>query len=173
MRKEGVVLKHRVDVALVGRHAFGGLAEDLDVTFCRLLETGNEAQAGGLARSGRAEHSEEFTLRNVEGDAVYSPHRAEMAADIYESNGWRHGAAPSRGRPGLGDPGRRFLVGRVTCRGWRCSPLPTASRVRRCPPVRIWPLAYARTRSSQNCRTRWWRSPYRSRAHCPCRPPAP
>ena len=90
MRKEGVVLEHGVDVALVGRHAFGGLAEDLDVTFSRLLETGNEAQAGGLARAGRAEHGEEFALGDIEGHAVDGPHRAEMAADIHEFDGWRH-----------------------------------------------------------------------------------
>src|SRR5262249_31875788 len=61
-----------------------------DVTVCRLLETGNEAQAGGLARPGRAEHGEEFALGDIEGHAVDGPHRAEMAADIHEFDGWRH-----------------------------------------------------------------------------------
>src|SRR4029078_12238844 len=91
-------------VALVGRHAFGGLAEDLDVTFCRLLETGNEAQAGGLARAGRAEHSEEFALGDIEGHAVDGPHRPKMAADIHESNGRRHGLRRRGERPGSSEP---------------------------------------------------------------------
>src|SRR5262245_23479705 len=102
MRKERVVLEHGIDVALVGRHAFGGLAEDLDVTFCRLLETGNEAQAGGLARAGRAEHGEEFALGDIEGHAVDGPHRAEMAADIREFDGWRHWLHHRGSGPALG-----------------------------------------------------------------------
>ena len=100
MRKQGVVLEHGVDVALVGRHAFGGFAEDLDMALVRLLEAGNEAQAGRLARARRAEHGEEFAFHDVEGDAIDGADRAEVAGDVDESNGRRHGAAPSRERPG-------------------------------------------------------------------------
>src|SRR5262245_65749244 len=108
MRKEGVVLEHGVDVALVGRHAFGGLAEDLDVTFRRLLETSNEAQAGGLARAGRAEHGEEFALGDIEGHAVDGPHRAEMAADIHEFDGWRHWLRIRGSGPAVGGRAARW-----------------------------------------------------------------
>ena len=91
MRKERVVLEHGVDVALVGRHAFGGLAENLDMPLVRLLEAGNEAQAGGLAGARRPEHGEELAFGDVEGDAVDGADRAEMAAAVDESNGGRHG----------------------------------------------------------------------------------
>ena len=79
MGKQRVVLEHGVDVALVGRHAFGGLAENLDMALVGLLEAGDEAQAGGLARARGAEHGEELALGDVEGDAVDGPDRAEMA----------------------------------------------------------------------------------------------
>ena len=91
VRKQRVVLEHRVDVALVGRHAFGGFAEDLDMTLVRLLEAGNETQAGRLARARGAEHGEELALGDVERDAVDGPDRAEVTTDIDESNGRRHG----------------------------------------------------------------------------------
>ena len=80
MRKEGVVLEHRVDVALVGRNAFGGLAENLDMPFVGLLEAGNEAQARRLARAGRPEHGEELAFRDVEGHVIDGADRAEVAA---------------------------------------------------------------------------------------------
>ena len=81
MRKERVVLEHRVDVALVGRHAFGGLAEDLDVALVGLLEAGDQAQAGGLARARRPEHGEELAFGDVERDAIDGADRAEVAGD--------------------------------------------------------------------------------------------
>ena len=77
--KEGVVLKHRVDVALVGRNAFGRFAENLDMTLVGLLEAGDQPQARGLARARRAEHGEELALCDVEGHAVHGSHRAEVA----------------------------------------------------------------------------------------------
>ena len=101
MRKERVVLEHRVDVALVGRHAFGGLAENLDMTFVRLLEAGNQAQAGGLARAGRPEHGEELAFSDVESDAIDGADRAEVAAAVDESNGWRHGLGHRGSGPAL------------------------------------------------------------------------
>jgi hypothetical protein len=101
MREEGVVLEHRVDVALVGRNAFRGLAENLDVTFVGLLETGNETQARRLARARRSEHGEELAFSDVEGDAIDGTDRAEVAAAVDEPNGWRHGLGHSGSGPGL------------------------------------------------------------------------
>ena len=62
MREERVVLEHRIDVAPVGRHALGGLAENLDMAAGRLFEAGDQPQAGRLARARRAEHGEEFAF---------------------------------------------------------------------------------------------------------------
>jgi hypothetical protein len=47
VRKQRIVLEYGVDVAAVGRDAVGLAAEYLDAAGGRLLEAGNEAQAGG------------------------------------------------------------------------------------------------------------------------------
>jgi len=87
MREERIVLEDRVDVAPVGRHAFGGLAEDLDMAACGLLEAGNQPEAGGLAGTGRAEHGEELAGRDLQIDAIHSADLAEMARHLLETNG--------------------------------------------------------------------------------------
>ena len=69
MREQRIVLEHGVDVAPVGRDALGALAENLDVAGGRLLEAGDQAQAGGLARARRPEHGEELARPDVEVDA--------------------------------------------------------------------------------------------------------
>ncbi len=87
MREQRIVLEHGVDVAPIGRHALGALAEDRDRARGRLLETGDQAQAGGLAGTGRAEHGEELARHDVEIDRVDGAHAAEMARDFLEGNG--------------------------------------------------------------------------------------
>ena len=87
MREEGIVLEHRVDVAAIGRHALGGLAEDLDMAVGRLLETGHQAQAGGLAGAGGAEHGEELAGRDLQIDRIDGADLAEMARYVLETNG--------------------------------------------------------------------------------------
>ena len=90
MREERVVLEDRVDVAPVGRDALGALAENLDAAGCRLLEAGDQAQAGGLARAGWSEHGEELALADVEVDGIDGPDRAEVARHLLEGDGWGH-----------------------------------------------------------------------------------
>ena len=51
VRKQRVVLKHRVDVPVVRRHAEHAAAMQRDRAVIRLLEAGDQAQAGGLARA--------------------------------------------------------------------------------------------------------------------------
>ena len=90
MREQRVVLEDGVDVAPIGRDAVGALAENLDVAGGRLLEAGDQAKAGRLARAGRAEHGEELARPDVEVDGVDGLHRAEMARDLFEGDGWGH-----------------------------------------------------------------------------------
>jgi hypothetical protein len=90
MREEGVILKDGVDAAAIGRHALGGFAEDFDMAAGRLLEAGHQAQTRGLARTGWAEHGEEFALGNLEVHAIDGAHGAEVAGNIVEENGGRH-----------------------------------------------------------------------------------
>src|SRR5262245_34041454 len=90
MGEERVVLEYRVDAALVGRQAFGGIAEDFDVARRRLLETGDQAQAGCLARARRAEHGEEFTLGDLERHIIDGAHAAEVPRHMLETDGGDH-----------------------------------------------------------------------------------
>jgi hypothetical protein len=48
---------------------------DRDQAGGRLLEAGDQAQAGGLARTGGAQHREELAVEDVEADLVHRPDR--------------------------------------------------------------------------------------------------
>ncbi|MCY1178138.1 hypothetical protein D9M73_184770 [compost metagenome] len=98
MREQRVVLEHCVDVALVRRQSGGFLSVDADGAGSRLLEAGDQAQAGGLAGAGRAEHGEEFAVPDIDGHPVDGLHLAELAGDLGELNsGGGHGER-SRGQ---------------------------------------------------------------------------
>ena len=94
MRKERIVLKYGVDAAAIGRNTLCGLAENLDMAGGRLLETGHQPQAGGLAGAGWAEHGEELAGRDFKIDSIDGAHSAEMARDVFEQDGGGHGLAP-------------------------------------------------------------------------------
>jgi hypothetical protein len=74
MREQRVILEYRVDVTPKRRHPLGGFAEDLDVAFGGLLESGDEAQAGGLARTGRPQHGKKLAIENLQIDPVQGFH---------------------------------------------------------------------------------------------------
>ncbi len=61
---------------------------DLDAAGVRLLEPGDQAQAGRLARTGWAEQGEELAVRDLEAHAVDGADLAEVAT---------HGGEPHRG----------------------------------------------------------------------------
>ncbi|MNT46157.1 hypothetical protein D3C72_1827840 [compost metagenome] len=79
-----IVLEHRVDVALIGRQADGLLAMNADAAGAGLLETGDQAQAGGLARARGTEHGEELAILDVDGHPVDGLDLAEDAGDTGE-----------------------------------------------------------------------------------------
>ena len=62
MRKQGIILENHADSALVRRHLVDRAARQPDFAVRRRLEAGQHHQAGGLARSGRPQHRQEFTL---------------------------------------------------------------------------------------------------------------
>jgi hypothetical protein len=68
--KQGVVLKHRVDVALVRRGARDVLAIEPDGAARRGFEAGDHAQGGRLAAAGRAQQREELALPDREVGVV-------------------------------------------------------------------------------------------------------
>ena len=81
MREEGVVLEDGVHRPAVGGNAGDRLAEDRDIAGRRLLEAGDQSEAGRLARARRPEHGEEFAGRDVEVEAVDGADRSEVAGD--------------------------------------------------------------------------------------------
>jgi hypothetical protein len=54
----------------------------------RLLEAGNQAQTGSLARSRRPEHGEELAVVDIQADIIDCAHLTEVAADVAEPNCW-------------------------------------------------------------------------------------
>jgi hypothetical protein len=80
MRKQRIVLEDRVDVAPIGRNALRGLAEYLDMAGGRLVEAGDQPQAGRLARAGGSQHGEEFASLDLEVDLVDRLHRIRSGA---------------------------------------------------------------------------------------------
>ena len=95
VREQRVVLEDGRDVAGVRRRARDVVAVDLDAAAGRLLESGDQAQAGGLARTGRTEHGEELAVRDLERDLADGEHVAERPADRMERD-------RRRGRAGRG-----------------------------------------------------------------------
>ncbi|MCY1562402.1 hypothetical protein D9M68_997920 [compost metagenome] len=53
-----------------------------DGTGAGLLETGDQAQAGGFARTRGAEHGKELAVLDVDGHSVYGSYIAEHAGYI-------------------------------------------------------------------------------------------
>ena len=86
MRKERVILKNRVDVAPVGRHPVGGLTVNLDMALGRLVEAGDQPEAGRLARAGRPEHGEERAILDRKAHVVDRAHVTEVTADLREAD---------------------------------------------------------------------------------------
>ena len=70
VRVQRVVLEHHRDVAVLGRHAGHVLAADLDGALVDVLESGEHAQRGALARTGRSDQDDELAVVDVEVERV-------------------------------------------------------------------------------------------------------
>ena len=66
MGEQGIVLEHHANVALVRRQAVEGAPVEKNLAGGRGLETGQHHQAGGLARTGRAQQGKELTLADIQ-----------------------------------------------------------------------------------------------------------
>jgi hypothetical protein len=69
-REQRVALEHRVDVALVRRHAGDVDPVEQDAARGRLLEPGDQPQGGRLAAAGRPEQREELPAGHRQVDIV-------------------------------------------------------------------------------------------------------
>src|SRR5690606_36781852 len=95
VRKERVVLEHRVDVPLVRWHTTDTLATDPDLTLVWLLEPRDHPQRRRLAAAGRAQQRDELAgldvqVQPVDGHGLAEPLR--HASELYStaSCGHRH-----------------------------------------------------------------------------------
>jgi hypothetical protein len=80
--EQGVVLEHRVDVALVRRREGHVVAVEQDAPLGRLLESGDHPQRRRLAAAGRSQHREELAARHLQVDAGNGGHVAEALDQI-------------------------------------------------------------------------------------------
>src|ERR1700722_13300118 len=87
MGKEGVGLKHGVDVAAIGGSPGDVLAAEKDLTAGGLLESTNHAQCGGLAAARRSEEREELALCELQGEVVHRNHLLELLGHPDEAHG--------------------------------------------------------------------------------------
>ena len=71
VREQGIVLEHHADIALVRRHAVKQLAIQTDFAGGGGFKTRQHHQAGGLARAGRPQQSEELATTDVEVEVFH------------------------------------------------------------------------------------------------------
>ena len=84
VREQRVVLEDGVDVTGVGRAGGDVGAGELHAARIGLLEAGDQAQRGRLARARRAEEREELAAPDVQGNGVDRRDAAEPARELDE-----------------------------------------------------------------------------------------
>ena len=109
VRKEGVILEDRVDVAAVRRPTGDVVSGELDPALVGPLETGDQPQRCRFARARGPEQGEKLAARDFEVDAVDGDNVAIGLADADEPN-VRHVHAGRR------DSGSVFLNGHYSAR---------------------------------------------------------
>ena len=75
MRKQGVVLKHRVYVSVKRRERGHVFAVQRNGARRRQIEAGDHPEKGGLARTRRTEQTKELAVHDVEVHTVHRMHR--------------------------------------------------------------------------------------------------
>jgi hypothetical protein len=88
VREQGVLLEHRVHVALVGRDADRRAAVDLDRAVRRLVEAGDHPERRRLAATGRPEQGEELAGMHLEVDVVDRDEIPESLGDAAQDDVW-------------------------------------------------------------------------------------
>ena len=86
MREQRIGLEHHGDAARGGRQARNVAAADFDAALARGLQSGDDAQAGGLAAAGRPEQHGEAARSHVQRDAVQRGRASPMPADGCQSH---------------------------------------------------------------------------------------
>jgi hypothetical protein len=97
VRVERVILEHHGDVAVARRQVVHHPVADGDLAAADRLEPGDHAQQRGLAAARGADQHHEFTVTDVEVDAVNHGHLAENLLNAPDCDA-RHPFLPSVGR---------------------------------------------------------------------------
>ena len=85
MREQKEVLEHHADAAQVGRQPGHVGAADLHPAAIGRLQTGNDAQQRGLARTAGPQQREELAAADLEAYAVDGANRAEALLDRFDA----------------------------------------------------------------------------------------
>ena len=77
--EQGILLKHKADFALANVQVGDVLAVEKDLTLVGFFQPGDDAQQGGLARTGGAEQADQLAFLNIQIDVVQ---RGEIAETL-------------------------------------------------------------------------------------------
>src|SRR5438309_890588 len=97
MREQGVVLEHRVHLAVVGGDAGHVAPPKLDSSSIGILEAGDQSQGGCLARAGGSKQGEELAAGDLKIESVDGNDAAIALAHFDEADVDRLSAR----RPGI------------------------------------------------------------------------
>lgn len=77
VRIEGITLEHHGDVPIFGGHIVDQPIADVNVPLGQLFQTGQQAQAGGLATARRADKDEKLFIFDMNVQVIYGDHIAK------------------------------------------------------------------------------------------------
>ncbi len=83
VREQRIALEHGMHRTLLWRGTGKVFAIEQDLSGVGQIETGNHAQDGGLAATGRAKQREKFAGFDAQADIVHRDEIAEAARDIF------------------------------------------------------------------------------------------
>ena len=92
MREQGVMLKHNIDAAGIGRLVVHNRAANADLTAVGGFQPPNQAQRGGLTAAAGPEQGKEFALVDGQSQIVYRQGSGETFGDVdeFHTGRWRH-----------------------------------------------------------------------------------
>ncbi|CCK17660.1 hypothetical protein BN136_3670 [Cronobacter universalis NCTC 9529] len=99
MRKQRVILKHRVNVALPRRQLAGFAAKQANRAVAQLLKARDHPQAGGFAGAGRPQHGEKLPVFDGHADVIDRAHVAVAPRDLLKLHCVSHTSPALSARP--------------------------------------------------------------------------
>ncbi|CCJ92506.1 hypothetical protein BN131_179 [Cronobacter malonaticus 681] len=99
MRKQRVILKDRVNVALPRRQLAGFAPEQANSAVAQLLKARDHPQTGGFAGAGRPQHREKLPVFNRHADVIDRAHVAVAPRDLLKLHCVSHTSPALSARP--------------------------------------------------------------------------